>query len=329
MTAHEARPWLVTGARGMLARDLLGHLAGAGIPAVAAGRGDLDITDRQAVQAAFAVRPPAVVVNCAAWTAVDAAEDQEAQALAVNGTGARLLAEACRASGSVLLQISTDYVFDGRAREPYPEYAPAGPRSAYGRTKLAGERAVLHTLPDTGYVVRTSWLYGVGGNSFVRTVIGLERERETLEVVDDQWGQPTWAADLAAQLVRLGQGALAGTAPAGVYHGSNGGATTWFAFCREIFRLLGADPARVRPVTSDRYARPAPRPVYSVLGHGRWHAAGMTPLRHWHAALAEALPAMRHRAAAEPAGPAGEPAAPAETSETMREEAEITCDHCP
>ncbi|MEU9035191.1 dTDP-4-dehydrorhamnose reductase [Streptomyces sp. NPDC048352] len=322
MTARGARPWLVTGAGGMLARDLLGRLADAGIDAVAAGRAELDVTDPAAVRAAFAAHRPALVVNCAAWTAVDAAEDHEAQALAVNGTGPRLLAGACRAAGSPLLQLSTDYVFDGLRREPYPEHAAAAPRSAYGRSKLAGERAVLELLPDTGYVVRTAWLYGAGGDSFVRTVIGLERERPTLDVVEDQWGQPTWTADLARQLVGLGRRALAGTAPAGVYHGSSGGRTTWFAFCREIFRLLGADPERVRPTTGDRYVRPAPRPAYSVLGHQRWHAAGMAPIRHWRTALAEALPAMGH-------GPALRPVtAGAPEERDTHEKAEITCDPC-
>ncbi|MCK7624185.1 dTDP-4-dehydrorhamnose reductase [Streptomyces sp. RS10V-4] len=276
----------------MLARDLLARLAAAGLPAVAATRGDLDITDPDAVRAAFAAHRPAVVVNCAAWTAVDDAEEREAEALAVNGTGPRLLAEACRGAGSVLLQVSTDYVFDGRARAPYGEDAPTGPRSAYGRTKLAGEEAVRTLLPDTGYIVRTAWLYGAGGSSFVRTAIGLERTHPVLDVVDDQWGQPTWTADLADRLAELGQRALTGAAPPGVYHGTSTGATTWFALCQEVFRLLGADPARVRPTTSDRYVRPAPRPAYSALGHDRWQAAGMAPIRHWRAALADAFPTL-------------------------------------
>ncbi|WP_078888617.1 dTDP-4-dehydrorhamnose reductase [Streptomyces sclerotialus] len=312
----------------MLARDLLTHLAATGRTAVAAGRGDLDITDPESVHAAFAAHRPAVVVNCAAWTAVDAAEEREADALAVNGTGPRLLAGACRASGSVLLQVSTDYVFDGRARAPYPEDAPAAPRSAYGRTKLAGERAVLELLPDTGYVVRTAWLYGAGGRNFVRTMIELARERAAVDVVEDQWGQPTWTEDLARQLVGLGQRALDGTAPPGVYHGSSGGRTTWFGFCQEIFRLLGADPARVRPTTGDRYPRPAPRPAYSVLGHHRWHAAGMAPIRHWSAALAEAFPSVLESTGGTARRPAGRPGPRDTESDTTREKAEITCDPC-
>nr|WP_275424913.1 dTDP-4-dehydrorhamnose reductase [Streptomyces sp. SID13726] len=284
--------WLVTGAGGMLAQDVLARLADAGIPAVAATRAELDVTDPESVRSAFAAHRPAVVVNCAAWTAVDDAESREDEALRINGDGARHLAEACAAEGAVLLQVSTDYVFAGDAEKPYAEDAPTGPRSAYGRTKLVGEQAVLTALPSRGYVVRTAWLYGAGGGNFVRTMIKLESVKDTLDVVDDQRGQPTWTADLADRLVRLGRGALAGTAPAGVYHGTSSGETTWFGFTRAIFEQLGTDPERVRPTTSEAFVRPAPRPAYSVLGHDRWAAAGIEPIRDWRAALTEAFPAL-------------------------------------
>ncbi len=286
------RTWLVTGAGGMLAQDVLARLAAAGLQAVAAARSELDITDPASVGAALAAHRPAVVVNCAAWTAVDDAESREDEALRVNADGPRHLAEACAETGAVLLQVSTDYVFTGDAEKPYAEDAPTGPRSAYGRTKLAGEEAVLTVLPESGYVVRTAWLYGAGGGNFVRTMIKLEGVKDTLDVVDDQRGQPTWTADLADRLVRLGQGALAGTAPAGVYHGTSGGETTWFGFTRAIFEQLGADPERVRPTTSAAFVRPAPRPAYSVLGHDRWAAAGIEPIRDWREALTEAFPAL-------------------------------------
>ncbi|KIF74400.1 dTDP-4-dehydrorhamnose reductase [Streptomyces sp. 150FB] len=282
--------WLVTGAGGMLGQDLLPRITAAGGTAVGLERSALDITDPAAVGAALDAHAPAVVINCAAWTAVDDAEAKEAEALAVNGTGPRVLAEACAASGAVLIQVSTDYVFDGEAVEPYAEDAPTGPRSAYGRTKLAGERAVLDTLPETGYVVRTAWLYGAGGGNFVRTMIKLEGVKDSLDVVNDQHGQPTWTGDLADRLVQLGSGALAGTAPAGVYHGTSGGQTTWFAFTRVIFGLLGADTGRVRPTTSGAFVRPAPRPSFSVLGHERWAAAGIEPIRDWHDAFVDVFP---------------------------------------
>ncbi|WP_443060210.1 dTDP-4-dehydrorhamnose reductase [Streptomyces sp. NBC_00444] len=289
------RPWLVTGAGGMLAQGVLGRLAEAGEQVVALDRAALDLTDRIAVQQALELHRPALVVNCAAWTAVDDAETREAEALAINGDGPAHLAAACASTGTVLLHVSTDYVFAGDAEEPYAEDAPTAPRSAYGRTKLAGEQAVLKTLPEHGYVVRTAWLYGTGGPNFVRTMIRLAGERETLDVVNDQRGQPTWSADLAGLLLALGCGALAGTAPAGVYHGTSSGETTWYGFTREIFRLLGTDPDRVRPTTSEAFVRPAPRPAYSVLGHDRFRAAGIEPPRDWRAALAEAFPEI-HRA---------------------------------
>lgn len=284
--------WLVTGAAGMLGQDLLAALAREDVTVVGAGRRALDIADPARVREVFAAHRPAVVVNCAAWTAVDDAESREDEALRVNGTGPAVLAAACREHGSVLLHVSTDYVFAGDGGRPYAEDAPTAPRSAYGRTKLAGERAVLDTLPDTGYVVRTAWLYGAGGANFVRTMIRLEGVKDTLDVVDDQRGQPTWTVDLAGRLVRLGRAALDGTAPAGVYHGTSGGETTWFGFTREIFRLLGADPARVRPTTSGAYPRPAPRPAFSVLAHDRFAAAGIEPIRDWRTALDEAFPAL-------------------------------------
>ncbi len=274
----------------MLGQDVLARLARAGESGTGLERKALDITDADAVRRAVEEHRPSVIVNCAAWTAVDDAESREDEALRVNGDGPRVLAEVCAEHGIVLLQVSTDYVFDGEAEEPYAEEAPTAPRSAYGRTKLAGERAVLSLLPDTGYVVRTAWLYGAGGGNFVRTMIKLEGVKDTLDVVDDQLGQPTWTGDLADRLVRLGQGALAGTAPAGVYHGTSGGETTWFGFTRAIFEQLGADPERVRPTTSAAFARPAPRPAYSVLGHDRWAKAGIEPIRNWREALAEAFP---------------------------------------
>ena len=284
--------WLITGAGGMLGKDLLARLASDGVRSVGLTREDLDITDPEAVYETVSGHQPDMVVNCAAWTAVDDAETREAEALRINGDGARNLAAACARTGAKLLQVSTDYVFAGDGVSPYAEDTPTAPKSAYGRTKLAGEQAVLTALPDAGHVVRTAWLYGVGGGNFVRTMIKLEGVRDTLAVVDDQRGQPTWTVDLADRLVRLGHSALAGTAPAGIYHGTSSGETTWYGLTREIFRLLGADPERVRPTTSAAYVRPAPRPAYSVLGHDRWAAAGIEPIRDWREALREAFPAL-------------------------------------
>lgn len=276
--------WLVTGAGGMLGRDVVAALVGRDVTALT--RSDVDVTDPAAVRAAVAGYD--VVVNCAAWTAVDDAETHEDAAYAVNATGAANLARACAAGGSWLVHVSTDYVFAGDATSPYPEDAPVAPRSAYGRTKAAGEAAVRAALPDRSHVVRTAWLYGAHGPSFVRTMAALEASRDTVDVVDDQRGQPTWTGDLAARLVEAVDAAV----PAGTYHGTASGETTWFGLARRVFELLGADPERVRPTTTDRFPRPAPRPAFSVLGHEAWRRVGLDPMRRWDDALLAAWPSL-------------------------------------
>ncbi len=280
--------WLITGAGGLLGRDLVTVLAQSGQQVTALTRGELDITDAAAAAAAVRALGPGIVVNCAAWTAVDDAELDEDLALRVNGQGAANLAAACAGTGARLIQVSTDYVFDGDASQPYQESAAPGPRTAYGRTKLAGERAVRELLPQHGYVLRTAWLYGAHGPNFVRTMIRLERERPVVEVVDDQHGQPTWAADVARQIITLARSG----APAGIYHATSSGATTWCGLAREIFRLAGADEARVQPVSSREYQRPAPRPAYSVLGHAAWARAGLAPIGGWQDSLRRAFPTL-------------------------------------
>ncbi|MFF0432166.1 dTDP-4-dehydrorhamnose reductase [Streptomyces sp. NPDC004327] len=282
--------WLITGAAGMLGRDLADVLAEAGADVTALTRKDLDITDAEAVRAAVAGHD--VVVNAAAWTDVDGAETEEAAATRINGDGPRALAGACAGSGAVLLQVSTDYVFPGDATEPYRHDAPTSPINAYGRSKLAGERAVLELLPERGYVIRTAWLYGAHGRNFVSTMLGLAGQRETVDVVDDQRGQPTWTRALARQLRDLGAQALAGRAPAGVYHGTAAETATWFDLARAAFELTGLDPERVRPTTSEKFVRPARRPSYSVLAHERWADAGVASQPHWREQLTEALRTM-------------------------------------
>ena len=280
------RSWLVTGAGGMLGRDLLIRLEREGEDAAGCFRGDLDITDAAAVRSALDRYRPAVVVNCAAWTAVDDAEAHEAAACLVNGHAVRDLAASCAEAEIMLVQVSTDYVFAGDARRPYGEGDSPAPRTAYGRGKLVGEQAVLDQLGGAGYVVRTAWLYGAHGRNFVRTMIELERRRPFVDVVDDQHGQPTWTVDVAGQLIAL----IRSGAPGGIYHATSSGETTWCGLAREVFGLLGADPARVRATTSDAYQRPAPRPSYSVLGHGAWANLALKPIGDWRDSLARAFP---------------------------------------
>jgi dTDP-4-dehydrorhamnose reductase len=288
---------LVTGAHGMLGQAVLARAHRAADVAFARGlgRAALDVTDpfgaRDTVQEwARVVRSDSpdhrlVVVNCAAYTAVDRAETDEASAYAVNAAGPALLASACAAAGAGLLQVSTDYVFPGDATSPYEVDDPTGPRTAYGRTKLAGEEAVRSLLPDASWVVRTAWLYGAGGPSFVRTMAALERSRETVDVVADQVGSPTWTGDLADGLLAL----CRSSAPAGTYHATNGGEASWWELARAVFEELGADPARVHATDSASFVRPAPRPSYSVLSGRAWASAGLPPLRPWREALAEAF----------------------------------------
>jgi dTDP-4-dehydrorhamnose reductase len=288
--------WLITGAGGMLGRDLCSELAAAGERRVtaASGRTRLDLTDPSAVREAVAGHD--VVVNCAAWTDVDGAEAAWEGAKAVNGTAVALVAEACAASGSRLLQLSTDYVLPGTAEVPSAEDAPTAPVNAYGRSKLLGEQAVAALLPERGYVVRTAWLYGEHGSNFVATMLRSAATRPTLDVVNDQHGQPTWTVPLARQLIALGR---AREAPPGVYHGTSSGQTTWFGLARAVFAEAGLDPERVRPTTSTMFARPAVRPTNSVLAHGRWPAAGLSPLPSWRESLRQALarPTFRQLAA--------------------------------
>lgn len=273
--------WLVTGAGGMLGRDLCRALAEAGeTDVVAAGRADLDVTDPAAVR--DAVGAADVVLNAAGWTDVDGAETAEPAATEVNGHAVRTLAGL---AGKRLIHFSTDYVFDGAATAPYPEDQTPAPVNAYGRGKAIGEQAVL---ASGGYVVRTAWLYGEHGTNFVRTMLRLAATRDTVEVVDDQQGPPTWSYALARQAVAL---AGAGAAP-GVYHGTAAGSTTWFGLARAVFAEAGLDPDRVRATTSDRFPRPARRPAYSVLGHDRWSSTGVAVLPDWRAMLTEAMPAL-------------------------------------
>jgi dTDP-4-dehydrorhamnose reductase len=251
----------------------------------ALGRAELDITDASAV--ATVVRDVDVVVNAAAYTAVDDAETHENDAFAINATGAGNLARAAAEAGARFVQVSTDYVFRGDATTPYPEDAPLDPLGAYGRTKAAGERLVREAHPGA-HIVRTAWLYGGHGRSFPRTMLRLAAERETVSVVTDQVGQPTWTRDLSSAIVAL----LDADAPAGIYHGTNSGRASWFDLARATFRLAGLDPERVVPAGGATLVRPAPRPAYSVLGHDAWTRVGFPAPRAWQDALEEAVPGL-------------------------------------
>ncbi|MHA6693980.1 dTDP-4-dehydrorhamnose reductase [Homoserinimonas sp. A520] len=272
--------YLVTGAGGMLGHDLQTVLDGRSVTALS--RADLDVTDLEAVRAASAGHD--VIINAAAYTKVDDAEEREDLAYAVNATGAGNLATAAAENGATLVQLSTDYVFDGTATTPYAEGSPLGPVSAYGRTKAEGERLAQKLNSGRTHVIRTAWLYGQHGPNFAKTMLRLASERDELTVVSDQVGQPTWTLDLARQIVAL----LDREAPAGIYHGTNSGQGSWYDFAQAIFTAVGLDADRVKPTDSSGFVRPAPRPSYSVLGHDAWEAVGLAPMRDWREALVAA-----------------------------------------
>lgn len=266
--------WLVVGAQGMLGTDAVQLLRERGEDVVGVDRDVLDITDP--VATAAYVQGFDVVLNCAAYTAVDPAESDEATAFAVNAVGAASLAVACRDTDARLVHVSTDYVFEGEADTPYPEDAFRAPTSAYGRTKAAGEWAV-EALAPSHLILRTAWLYGAHGACFPRTIVRVAKERGSLEVVADQVGQPTWTVDVADLAHRL----VAAQAPSGAYHATSSGSTTWHGFAQAAVEAAGMDPQIVAPTSAAAYARAARRPSYSVLAHDALTAVGVAPIGDW------------------------------------------------
>ncbi|OPX89002.1 dTDP-4-dehydrorhamnose reductase [Pelotomaculum sp. PtaB.Bin117] len=249
---------IVTGAAGMLGRQVVEEYLKRGANVVPLTRRELDITDRDAVFSLIDKVGPGLVVNCAAYTNVDGAEEERDKAFAVNGLGPRYLALACRRVNAAIVHISTDYIFDGKAERPYNIYDLSNPINVYGESKYTGEAAVRE-IGGRFYVVRTSWLFGPGGRNFVDTILKLARGKSELKVVDDQYGTPTYTKDLACLLADL-----AGTGIYGTYHATNSGATTWFGLAGKVVEVAGLT-AEVEPCRTEEYPRPAARPRYSVL----------------------------------------------------------------
>ena len=253
---------LIVGAYGMLGREVVAAARVAGHDVEARDVDTLDIVDAEVAFDVVADTEPDAVINCAAFTDVDGAEDQEDVALAVNGAGAGNLAAAAAAHGARSVHVSTDYVFPGDAARPYVESDPTGPRTAYGRTKLAGEIAVARANPDHA-IARTAWLFGVHGRNFVDTMLELGAGRESVSVVNDQHGCPTWAGHLAPALVTLAE-----RPTTGIFHTVGGGSCTWFDLAVAAFAATGTS-CRVEPTTTENFPRPAPRPAFSVLASER------------------------------------------------------------
>ena len=282
------RKLLVTGAAGMLGRDVVRAGERAGHELIGLTRHELDITDAAAVEDAFERIRPDAAINCAAWTDVDGAEEHHSQAYELNARGPDSLARAAAALGVPLVHVSTDYVFDGKppldsagAPRPYVESDPTGPRSVYGKSKAAGELAVRSASPRHT-VVRSSWLFGVDGNNFVATMLRLAGEREGVQVVTDQVGTPTWTGHLAPALLGLIEREVSG-----LVHLAGTGPVSWNGFAREIFRQAEIDCA-VEPASSKQMARPAPRPAWSALASER---ADVIPMPDWRDGLAAYLAA--------------------------------------
>ncbi len=276
----------ITGAAGMLGQDLVAAGSAAGHEMVGFSRAEVDITDAESVTRALDAARPDVVVNCAAWTNVDGAEADEAGAAAVNGAGAGSVARAAAACGAWTIHVSSDYVFDGAKRSPYVESDDVGPVSAYGRSKLSGERAVADEAPGAHTIVRSSWLFGAGGSCFPATILRLAGEREELNVVDDQVGSPTFTGHLARAVLDIGTGEAR---PAGIVHVAGGGICSWYAFAQEIVARAGLS-CEVKPCTTADMPRPATRPAYSVLRSGRGEEVPVLP--DWQQGLAEYMAAV-------------------------------------
>jgi dTDP-4-dehydrorhamnose reductase len=250
---------LLTGAAGMLGRDVTAAAERAGHDVTPLSRRELDIRDAAAVDAAIAAARPDAVINCAAWTDVDGAEAHEDEATTLNGAAAGHVAAAAQRAGAFTVQLSTDYVFDGTATTPYVESTPTAPGSAYGRSKLAGEQAVARFAPDDHAIVRTAWLFGAHGRNFVATMRRLAGERDELTVVDDQVGCPTFSGHLAGALVTIAEQRLGG-----LRHVAGSGECSWYDLAAATFDATGASVALRRGRSAD-LDRPAPRPAYSVL----------------------------------------------------------------
>lgn len=279
--------WIVTGAGGQLGLALSKQLTIEGIDFIPLLSNQLDITNIEQVNEVISKLKPRFIVNAAAWTDVDRAEKNRNLAFAVNAKGAENLALAAKMADSILIQISTDYVFSGESNEPVNELSKLEPKNVYGCSKAAGEIAVREVYPEGSYIVRTAWLYSEFGRNFAKAICksALSSSKE-IKVVHDQIGQPSSANDLARQLIKL----VNTNARFGIYHGTNGGQASWYEFANQIFKLCGADTDRLISVPTSEFPRLAKRPEYSALGQSAWNVVGIPPMQDWKMALKQAMP---------------------------------------
>jgi len=281
--------WLVVGANGQLGRCMTELLEEQSITYVAMGHHQLDITDSALIRNVLEEYKPTIVLNAAAWTAVDDAEEHEEDALMVNGQGPMNLASSSSLIGARMIHISTDYVFNGQAKTPYTVNSLTEPLNAYGRTKLAGEKAVLEAANNNNCVVRTAWLYSEHGKNFAKTMTIRAMREEPVRVVNDQLGQPTSAHDVAQLIFEISQ---LEKMPS-IVHGTNAGQATWFQFAQEIYSQLGADVALVSSVDTSAFPTVAKRPAYSVLDHADFASRGLKPLQNWKDGITDSIERIR------------------------------------
>jgi dTDP-4-dehydrorhamnose reductase len=282
--------WLITGGSGQLGIALSQELGRRGKVFSSWSSEDLNITRAPNVLAAIMTLKPSVVVNCAAWTDVDGAESHSDEAFLVNAVGAENVALAAKACGAKLIQISTDYVFSGDSEQPWKIRDVRNPKSAYGRTKLAGEEMVLATYPERTLLLRTAWLYSPWKKNFMTTVLRLvSQDTAELKMVNDQIGQPTSAIDLAVRIVELEERSIEN----GIFHATNSGRASWFDFAKEILDLNGEDLTRLRPAPTSEFNRPANRPKFSVLDQQNWAKHDFQPMQDWKLALHNTMSVMK------------------------------------
>lgn len=281
----EITMWLIVGANGQLGRSVHNEFVVQGIEHMCTGRESLDITDQRSVDDFFRQHKLSTIINCAAWTAVDLAEDHEEEALEINSNGVARLAKAAVEHDARLIHMSTDYVFNGSSNNPYEVSTPTSPANAYGRTKLEGERQVMEIGNGSFPIVRTAWLYSRYGKNFAKTMASHALRDLPVKVVNDQFGQPTMAADVAKLITEIAKH----PAPPAIVHGTNSGVATWFDFAQAIYKNLGVDVNRVSPVSTTEFPTKAVRPKYSVLSHSELNDTGIAELRPWLEALCDEI----------------------------------------
>lgn len=281
--------WLLTGGSGQLAISIAQLLEKRGTSFISAPKDELDISQDKAIEKITALKP-SVIVNCAAYTAVDKAESEQESAFAVNATGARNVARAASELQVPLVHISTDYVFSGEGQSPWKVSDATEPKTQYGKSKLAGEEMVKLTYPEGSWILRTAWLYSPFGKNFAKTMLKKAlSSSDEVNVVDDQIGQPTCTYDLARHILKV----VTLRPVTGTYHATNSGEASWFDFAKEIFARTGISMDRVVPVKSSQYVTPAKRPSYSALDHSSWDSVSFEPLQPWRDALVACYPAIR------------------------------------